>query len=65
MINNFKLIMDESGLKQNFVAKKTGISTATISAIYNGQFPQLETALKLARFFGKKVEEIWSLEEEA
>lgn len=62
MINLFQQLFDESGLKQKFLAEKTGTSTSTISAIYKGQIPHLETALKIAKVMGKRVDEIWCLE---
>lgn len=64
VINRFREILDERGMKQKFIAEKAGISTTSVSGIYNGHLPQLETALKIAKVLGLKVEDIWSLEEE-
>jgi putative transcriptional regulator len=62
--NRFKEIVDERGIKQKFIYDKIGVAPSTISAIYNGQIPQLETALKIAKVLGLRVDEIWSLSEE-
>lgn len=64
VINRFREILDERGMKQKFIADKAGISTTSVSMIYKGHMPQLETALKIAKVLGLKVEDIWSLEEE-
>jgi putative transcriptional regulator len=64
LLNRFREIIDERGMKQKFIADKIGVSTTTISAIYNGQIPKLETALKIAKVLGLRVDEIWSLSEE-
>lgn len=65
MINRFREIIDSRGMKQRFISEKIGAAPSTISAIYNGQIPQLETALKIAKVLGLRVDEIWYLEEEA
>lgn len=64
MINHFPELFKESGLKQKFLAEKVKLSTSAMSAICNGQIPHLETALKIAKVMGKRVEDIWSVEEE-
>jgi len=52
------------GLTQEQLAKALGVSRQTISAIENGKYcPSLELALKIAKFFGVKVEDIFWLEE--
>jgi putative transcriptional regulator len=61
--NNFKETIVERGMKQKFLCEKTGITTSTMSAIYNGQIPLLENALKIAKVLGLKIEDIWSLED--
>ncbi len=49
------------GLSQRDVAKEVGITCAAISTIENGTDPLLSTALKLAKFFGKNVSDLWTL----
>ena len=43
------------------VAKHSGISAATISRIERGYLPDIITALRMAAFYGLKIDEMWSL----
>lgn len=50
------------GLRQDDVAKAVDVSRQTIIAIETERYnPSLELAMKLARLFGKPVEEIFEL----
>lgn len=52
----------ERGWTQAELAVEVGVSRQTINSIETGRFePSLTLALKLARLFGKPVEEIFSL----
>lgn len=62
--NRFKEILDSRGIKQKFIYDKIGAAPSTISAIYKGFTPSLETALKIAKVLDMKVEDIWSVEED-
>ena len=54
----------KSGLSQEEVAKKLGVSRQTINAVEAGRFvPSTVLALKIARCFGKSVETVFQLEE--
>lgn len=69
ILSKFHVTVVEAGYKHGDyagLAKELGVSKPTLSAMMNkaGYQPTLETAIKAARFFGKTVEEIWSLEEE-
>ena len=57
-------ILTERGLKKSYVAKKVGISNSAMSNILKGGMPHLDTALRIARFLGLKIEDIWYLEED-
>lgn len=48
------------GLSQQDVAKSTGVSGATICRAEHGMEVGLDTAFRLAKFFGKPIEQIWS-----
>ena len=53
---------NQLGLTQADVAKAVGISVGYICYMENGlRLPTLLLAVKLARFYGKKVEELWEL----
>ncbi len=61
MNNNLKYIRraKEYDLTQSELAEKTGLSQMTIVNIEKGKSPNLETAIKLAKFFKMPVEEIF------
>ena len=63
--NNFKTHRKNIPLTQEEIAISLHITRQTVIAIENSKhFPSLELALKIARFFNKKVEDIFYLEEE-
>ncbi len=62
-IREFRFKRDE--MTQEELADALGVSRQTILAIEHGKFnPSVVLALRLARFFGVKVEEIFMLREE-
>lgn len=64
MKNNMKLLRKGSGLTQENIAKKTGVTRQTINAIENSKYnPSLELALKLSKIFNCSVEDIFQLDE--
>ena len=65
MKNNIRVARAEVRMTQQQLADAVGVSRQTINAIESGKFvPSTVLALKIARTFGKQVEEIFSLEEE-
>jgi putative transcriptional regulator len=60
-----KQILDSRGMKQEFLCKKTGITTKTMSSLCRGEsLPSLKNSLKISKVLGLSVEEIWVLLEE-
>ncbi len=56
---------NEKGIRQEELAKAMGVSRQTISSLENGRYnPSIILAYKIARFFGKTVEEVFIFEEE-
>ena len=54
---------EHDGISQQALANEIGVTRLTIHSIETGKFvPSTLLALKLARFFGKTVEEIFFLE---
>lgn len=52
------------GISQEYLAKAIGVTRQTIIAIEQGRYlPSLKLALKIARFFNTRVEEVFQLEE--
>ncbi len=53
------------GEKQEDLAKIVGVSRQTIISIEKGKYnPSIWLAFKIAKHFGKKIEEVFILEEE-
>lgn len=55
-----KALRVEKGLKQSDLAKLMDVAASTIAMIESGKrVPSLELAFKIAKFYGKKIEEIF------
>lgn len=64
MKNRIRVGRAETRMTQQQLAEAVGVSRQTINAIEAGRFvPSTVLALKIARVFGRRVEEIFSLEE--
>lgn len=65
MKNTLKIERAIKNITQEDLAKKIGVSRQTINAMEAGKYvPSTVLALKIAKYFGKKVENIFQLEEE-
>jgi len=64
LVNTLKRCrFDHDGISQQALANEVGVTRLTIHSIENGKFvPSTLLALKLARFFGKPVEEIFYID---
>lgn len=64
MQNDVRELRVERGLSQGALAAEMGVSRQTINAIETGRYsPSLPLAIRLARFLGKPVEEIFHVDE--
>jgi putative transcriptional regulator len=65
--NNLKqLRFEKGGMSQQALANAVGVTRLTIHSIENGKFnPSTLLALKIARFFGKSLEEVFFIQEES
>ena len=64
IVNRVRELRGRAGLTQEGLAGKVGVTRVTINCLENGVYlPSLELALKLARFFKKRVEDVFALEE--
>lgn len=64
MKNKLEEIRKQKGIKQEELADVMGVSRQTISSLENGRYnPSVILAIKLARYFGLNVEDIFIYEE--
>ena len=65
--NNIRrLRFDNNEMSQQDLAEKTGCTRQTIIAIEQGKYnPSLALAFKIARAFGKKIEEVFLCNEDS
>ena len=65
MKNSIKVSRAERSMTQQQLADAVGVSRQTVNAIESGRFiPSTVLALKVARLFGKPVEQVFILEDE-
>ena len=65
MKNKIEAIRKERGILQDEMAKAMGVSRQTISSLENGRYnPSIMLAYKIAKYFGKTIEEVFVFEEE-
>lgn len=61
MNNRLKTLRGELGWSQQLLADKLEVSRQSVNAIETGKYdPSLPLAFKIARVFGKAIEEIFS-----
>ena len=64
MKNRIRVLRAEMDWTQADLASRTGVSRQAIIAVENGKYePGLALAFRIARAFGKNVEEVFSWEE--
>ncbi|MCI9649338.1 helix-turn-helix transcriptional regulator [Oscillibacter sp.] len=64
MKNQIKVLRKAKGYRQEDLAAAVGVSRQTIIAIENDKYnPTLELAMRLARYLGTTVEELFQLED--
>ena len=63
MKNNIEKLRKESNITQEQLANSLNVTRQTINAIENAKYcPSLELAFKIARFFNKKVDDIFNFD---
>lgn len=63
MRNDLRSLREETGLSQAALGKALGVSRQTINSIETGKYdPSLPLAIRLARHFHTRVEEIFHVE---
>jgi putative transcriptional regulator len=65
MKNRIEELRGSRGLRQEELARALGVSRQTISSLENGRYnPSILLAHRIARFFGKSIEEVFLFDEE-
>lgn len=65
MKNRLKVLRAERDWSQTDLAKRVGVSRQAVTAIETGKYdPSLPLALRMARLFGQRVEQIFFLDED-
>lgn len=65
MKNNLRVRRAERGWSQADLGRELGVSRQTVNAIETGRYdPSLPLALKMAKVFGAKIEEIFQPDEQ-
>lgn len=65
MKNRLEQLRRQRGVTQEELASILEVSRQTIGSLENGRYnPSIVLAFKIARFFGKRIEEIFIYEEE-
>ena len=60
--NRLKEILDERGIKQNWLAEKVGIHVGTMTNIVSNKYnTSLEVALKISKALNEPLEDIFEL----
>ena len=62
--NRLKEILDERGIKQNWLSEKAGITKQTMSNLINNRFNvSLESAMKIVKALDLKIEDVFYIED--
>ncbi len=65
MDNIIRELRKQSGVTQDDLALKVGVTRQTIISLENGKYnASLNLAYKIAKYFGKSIEEVFIFEEE-
>jgi putative transcriptional regulator len=64
MTNDVRILREQRGLSQGRLAEELRVSRQTINAIETGRYlPSLPLAFVIARYFGRRIEEVFHDEE--
>ena len=65
MKNRLEELRKDRGINQEELAAALGVSRQTIGSLENGRYnPSIQLAFKIARYFGRSIEEIFVYGEE-
>lgn len=65
MLNDVRALRTDKSLSQQALGEALGVSRQTINAIEQGRYdPSLPLAIRIARYFGRTVEEVFHVDEQ-
>jgi putative transcriptional regulator len=65
IVNRLHVLRAEGRMTQEQLAKEIGVTRATVIAIEGGGYnPSLELAFRIARYFRKDINDVFSIEED-
>ena len=65
MKNHLEALRKQRGIRQEELADALAVSRQTIGSLENGRYnPSILLAFKIARYFGKSIEEVFVYEED-
>lgn len=65
MRNDVRELRTVKGLSQQALGRALGVSRQTVNAIEQGRYdPSLPLAIRMARYFGRTVEEVFHVDDE-
>lgn len=59
MKNTVEFLLESNGITKAELAKQLGVTRQTINNIVKGKAPSMEVGLKIGKYFGKDVSEIF------
>ncbi len=66
MKNELRVLRAEREWSQGDLAEKLGVSRQTVNALETGKYdPSLPLAFKIARLFGKRIEDVFEYDQRA
>lgn len=65
MKNCIEALRKARGIQQEKLAQELGVSRQTIGSLENGRYnPSIQLAFRIARYFGKNIEDVFTYEED-
>ncbi|WAH35069.1 helix-turn-helix transcriptional regulator [Alicyclobacillus dauci] len=63
--SNLREVIEQRGIKQTWLAERSGVTTTTLSQIVTGKrVPTLEVAFRIAKVLDLRIDEVWYHEDD-
>jgi putative transcriptional regulator len=57
--NNLEFLLESKGISKSQLAKEIGVTRQTIIRVVKGYSPSMEIGMKIAKYFGKDVSDVF------